>query len=154
MTEVPVASLRRVCVIGAGTSGLVAAKSLKDRGIEFECFDESDRVGGPWVFKNENGRGGAYRSLHINTSRDRMQFRDYPMPRDYPDYPRHELIAPAHALLALLPYTNQRSRAPLGDVIRVLAPLAKRVPIFDLGRGPLDRMVAAVEELAGLAVPT
>jgi cation diffusion facilitator CzcD-associated flavoprotein CzcO len=22
-----------------------------------------------------------------------MQFRDYPMPRDYPDYPRHELIA-------------------------------------------------------------
>jgi hypothetical protein len=67
---------------------------------------------------------------------------------------RHELIAPAHALLALLPYTNQRSRAPLGDVIRVLAPLAKRIPIFDLGRGPLYRMIAAVEELAGLAVPT
>jgi hypothetical protein len=67
---------------------------------------------------------------------------------------RHELIAPAHALLALLPYTNQRSRGPLGDAIRMLAPLAERVPVFDLGRGPLDRMAAAVEELAGLAVPT
>jgi hypothetical protein len=93
MTEVSVASERRVCVIGAGTSGLVAAKALKDRGIDFECFDASDRVGGLWVFANKNGRSGAYRSLHINTSRERMQFRDYPMPRDYPDYPRHELIA-------------------------------------------------------------
>jgi hypothetical protein len=36
----------------------------------------------------------------------------------------------------------------------MLAPLAERVPVFDLGRGPLDRMAAAVEELAGLAVPT
>lgn len=93
MTEVPVASTRRVCVIGAGTSGLVAAKALRDRGIDFECFDESDRVGGLWVFANKNGKGGAYRSLHINTSRDRMQLGDYPMPRDYPDYPGHELIA-------------------------------------------------------------
>ena len=82
MTEVPVASERRVCVIGAGTSGLVAAKALRDRGIDFECFDASDRVGGLWVFANKNGRSGAYRSLHINTSRDRMQLRDYPMPLD------------------------------------------------------------------------
>ena len=35
----------------------------------------------------------AYRSLHINTSRDRMQYADYPMPRDYPDFPHHTLIA-------------------------------------------------------------
>ncbi|HWA74119.1 MAG TPA: NAD(P)-binding domain-containing protein [Polyangiaceae bacterium] len=93
MTEVSVASPPRVCVIGAGTSGLVAAKALQERGIEFECFDASDRVGGLWVFKNKNGRSGAYRSLHINTSRDRMQFRDFPMPRSYPDYPHRELIA-------------------------------------------------------------
>ena len=64
---------------------------------------------------------------------------------------RHEPIAPAHALLALLPYTNLRSRGPLGDAIRMLAPLAERMPVFDLGRGPLDRMAAAVEDLAGLA---
>jgi hypothetical protein len=83
----------RVCVIGAGMSGLVSAKALLDRSIPFECFEISNRVGGLWVFKNENGRSAAYRSLHINTSRDRMQLGDFPMPRDFPDYPHHEAIA-------------------------------------------------------------
>ena len=35
----------------------------------------------------------AYRGLHINTSRDRMEFSDFPMPRSYPDYPHHTQIA-------------------------------------------------------------
>lgn len=83
----------RVCVIGAGASGLVSCKALEDAGVAYECFEASDRVGGLWVFKNPNGKSAAYRSLHINTSRERMQFRDYPMPRDYPDYPEHRLIA-------------------------------------------------------------
>jgi hypothetical protein len=60
---------------------------------------------------------------------------------------RLQEIVPAHALLALVPYTNQRSRRALGDVIRILAPLADRVPAFDLGRGPLLRMAEAVEAL-------
>jgi hypothetical protein len=67
------------------------------------------------------------------------------------DAGRLQRIAPAHALLALLPYTNVRTREPLSEAIRILAPLAERVPIFDLGRGPLDEMAAAVEHLAGLA---
>jgi hypothetical protein len=66
---------------------------------------------------------------------------------------RYAPIAPAHALLAFLPYTNQRSRGPLGAVIQKLAPLANRVPVFDLGRGPLDGMAAAVEQLADQGVP-
>lgn len=86
-------SVGETCVIGAGCSGLVACKALADAGIAFTCFEASDRVGGLWVFGNINGRSSAYRSLHINTSRDRMQFRDYPMPRVYPDYPDHTLIA-------------------------------------------------------------
>ena len=35
----------------------------------------------------------AYRDLYINTSRDRMQFSDFPMPRRYPDFPHHTQIA-------------------------------------------------------------
>jgi hypothetical protein len=65
----------------------------------------------------------------------------------------HEPIAPAHALLALLPYTNLRSVRTLGEGIQALAPLADRVPAYDLGRGPLDRMATAVEDLARLGVP-
>jgi len=83
----------RVAVIGAGACGLTAVKALKDAGLPVQCFEKSDRVGGNWVFKNKNGQSSAYRSLHINTSRERMQFRDFPMPKSYPDYPRHDLIA-------------------------------------------------------------
>jgi len=45
------------------------------------------------VFKNSNGMSSAYRSLHINTSRERMEYSDFPMPRSYPDFPHHTQIA-------------------------------------------------------------
>ncbi len=35
----------------------------------------------------------AYRQLHINTSRDRMEYSDFPMPKSYPDFPHHTQIA-------------------------------------------------------------
>ena len=63
-----------MCVIGAGSSGIAAVKELHGRGFEFDCFEASDRVGGNCVFKNRNGMSAAYRSLHISTSRERMQF--------------------------------------------------------------------------------
>jgi dimethylaniline monooxygenase (N-oxide forming) len=83
----------RVCVIGAGSSGIAGAKALKERGIDFDCFELSDRVGGNWVFGNANGVSSAYRDLHINTSRERMEYSDFPMPRSYPDFPHHTQIA-------------------------------------------------------------
>jgi dimethylaniline monooxygenase (N-oxide forming) len=86
-------SLPKACIIGAGSSGIAAAKKLKDAGIPFDVFEKSDRIGGNWVFGNRNGMSSAYRSLHINTSRDRMEYSDFPMPRDYPDFPHHAQIA-------------------------------------------------------------
>jgi cation diffusion facilitator CzcD-associated flavoprotein CzcO len=83
----------KACVIGAGSSGIAAAKALHQRGIPFDCFEKSDRVGGNWVFKNRNGMSSSYRSLHINTSRRRMEYSDFPMPESYPDFPHHTHIA-------------------------------------------------------------
>ena len=85
--------LPTVCVIGAGSSGIAAAKTLYERGIPFDCFEKSDQVGGNWVFGNRNGMSSAYRSLHINTSRERMEYSDFPMPKSYPDFPHHTHIA-------------------------------------------------------------
>jgi dimethylaniline monooxygenase (N-oxide forming) len=82
-----------VCVIGAGSSGIAAAKALHERGFDFDCFDASDRVGGNWAYGNVNGMSSAYRSLHINTSRERMEYSDFPMPKSYPDFPHHTMIA-------------------------------------------------------------
>ncbi|HXA54612.1 MAG TPA: NAD(P)-binding domain-containing protein [Solirubrobacteraceae bacterium] len=86
-------ALPRACVIGAGSSGITAAKALADRDIPFDCFEASDKVGGNWVFGNRNGMSSSYSTLHINTSRERMEYADYPMPPDYPDFPRHDQIA-------------------------------------------------------------
>ena len=85
--------LPKVCIVGAGSSGIAAAKVLNERGIPFDCFELSDRVGGNWVWGNANGVSSSYRSLHINTSRTRMEFSDYPMPESLPDFPRHDQIA-------------------------------------------------------------
>jgi dimethylaniline monooxygenase (N-oxide forming) len=88
-----VAMAPSVCVIGAGSSGIAAAKTLHERGFEFDCFEKSDRIGGNWAYKNPNGMSAAYRSLHINTSRERMEYPDFPMPKSYPDFPHHTHIA-------------------------------------------------------------
>jgi thioredoxin reductase len=82
----------RTAVIGAGISGLTSGKMLGDYGIDYTCFEGSDRVGGNWAFGNPNGHSSAYRSLHIDTSKDLLSFRDYPMPESFPDFPHHSQI--------------------------------------------------------------
>lgn len=86
-------SLPLVCVIGAGSSGIAAAKQLHESGIPFDCFEKASSIGGLWNFGHDAGHNAAYRSLHINTSRQIMEFSDYPMPESYPDYPSHSEIA-------------------------------------------------------------
>ncbi len=83
----------KVCVIGAGSSGIASCQVLNARGIEFDCFEVGSGVGGNWRYLNDNGMSSAYRSLHINTSRRMMAYATYPMPEDYPDYPSHWEIA-------------------------------------------------------------
>jgi cation diffusion facilitator CzcD-associated flavoprotein CzcO len=79
-------------VIGAGISGLTAGKMLDDYGVPYTCFESSDRIGGNWAFGNPNGHSSAYRSLHIDTSKHQLSFRDFPIPDEYPDFPHHTQI--------------------------------------------------------------
>lgn len=79
-------------IIGAGISGLTAGKMLSDYDIPYTCFEVSDRIGGNWAFGNPNGYSSAYRSLHIDTSKHRLSFKDFPMPESYPDFPHHTQI--------------------------------------------------------------
>ena len=86
-------SRRRVCVIGAGSSGIASCQVLHARGIDFDCYEKGSQVGGNWRYGNDNEMSSAYESLFINTSRDIMEYASYPMPRSYPDYPHHSQIA-------------------------------------------------------------
>ncbi len=85
--------MHKVLIIGAGCSGFTTAKRLQDEGLAFDWFEMSDRIGGNWAFANPNGRSAAYASLHIDTSKWRLQFEDFPCPSDWPDFPHHSLIA-------------------------------------------------------------
>lgn len=82
----------KVCVIGAGSSGITAAKALHEAGIPFNCFEKGSKIGGNWLYNNDNGLSSSYQSLHINTSKQMMAYSDFPMPDTYPDYPHHSLI--------------------------------------------------------------
>jgi cation diffusion facilitator CzcD-associated flavoprotein CzcO len=84
--------LPSTAVIGAGVSGLTALKALRDWEIPHACFEASDDIGGNWYFRNPNGRSSAYRSLHIDTSRNAISFADFPMDERYPDFPHHTQI--------------------------------------------------------------
>ena len=83
---------QRVCVVGAGPCGLAAIKTLKQHNISYDCYELGSAIGGMWRFNNDNGRSAAYQSLHINTSRDRMSFSDFPMPSSLPDFPHHTQV--------------------------------------------------------------
>jgi dimethylaniline monooxygenase (N-oxide forming) len=88
-----VASSEKVCIVGAGSSGITACQVLKSRGIPYDCFEKGSQIGGNWRFENDNGLSSAYRSLHINSSTGAMAYRALPMPDDYPDYPDHFRVA-------------------------------------------------------------
>ena len=83
----------RICVVGAGTSGLAMGRELRRRGIAFDCFEKGSEVGGNWRIDNDNGAAAAYRSLRTNVSRRRMEYPSFPMPRSYGDFIAHEDMA-------------------------------------------------------------
>jgi dimethylaniline monooxygenase (N-oxide forming) len=89
----------RVAILGAGLSGLAAAKGLAEEGLEPVVFEQSAEIGGLWNYHEEapDGGGPAYRSLKANTSKQLLAFSDYPFSEDVPDFPtRAELLQYLH----------------------------------------------------------
>ena len=79
-----------VCVIGAGSSGLAAARNFRDLGFEVEVLEACSDLGGNWNYESPAAR--VYRSTHTISSKPGTEYPDYPMPAAYPDYPHHEEI--------------------------------------------------------------
>ena len=84
---------KKVCVIGAGPSGITAAKNLRDEGMEVVVYDLGSEVGGNWVFTEEVGHSSVFETTHIISSKSMSEYADFPMPADYPDYPSHKHLA-------------------------------------------------------------
>lgn len=82
----------KICVIGAGPSGITAAKNAVQFGFEVVVFEKNEKVGGNWVFNADTGHSSVYENTHIISSKVWSEYEDYPMPDDYPDYPGHRQL--------------------------------------------------------------
>jgi cation diffusion facilitator CzcD-associated flavoprotein CzcO len=71
----------RVGVIGAGVAGLSTAKVLRQAGHEVIVYDRAPDVGGVWSATRR------YPGLTTQSPKAQYSLSDYPMPRDYPQWP-------------------------------------------------------------------
>ena len=73
------AEVRTICVIGAGPSGLVAAKHLRDAGYTVTVVERSSKVGGTFVHK-------AYDDARLVSSKYLTAFSDLRSPTAAADH--------------------------------------------------------------------
>ncbi|KAK9996159.1 hypothetical protein SO802_020845 [Lithocarpus litseifolius] len=98
---------KHVCVIGAGPSGLVAARELSKEGHSVVVLEQNHDVGGQWLYdpnvevENPLGRNtflkvhsSIYNSLRLTSPREIMGFTDFPFlvkkGRDMRRFPGHK----------------------------------------------------------------
>src|SRR5829696_4129612 len=84
----------RVAVIGAGPSGIVAAKHALEAGFDATVFESSSALGGQW--RTTAPHSGVWPGMHTNTSRAMTAFSDFPGAAELPLHPAAEQI---HAYL-------------------------------------------------------
>ena len=77
----------KFCIIGAGSSGIAAAKNFLAAGIPFDCLEREDDIGGNWYFGAACSR--VYASTHLVSSKVLTEYSDFPMPLEWPEYPSH-----------------------------------------------------------------
>lgn len=82
-------SKQRVCVIGAGPSGIAAIKNIRDKGIEVQAFDFNHDVGGNWIYSESASHSSVFETTHIISSKSLSQYEDFPFPEGVADYPSH-----------------------------------------------------------------
>src|SRR3954453_13561336 len=73
---------KNVCVIGAGVSGLVAAKTFNARGHRETILERSGDLGGVW----EPAR--SYPDVQTQSPKELYRYTDKPMPDSYPEWPK------------------------------------------------------------------
>lgn len=116
-----------ICIIGAGSSGVTVAKTLKEAGLAFDIFEKGSDIGGMWRYENDNGQSSCYASLHIDTSRPNLGYSDFTIDPSLPDFLSHaqflthlEAYADHFSIRKLVRFkTEVKSVEPVGGRFRV-----------------------------------
>ena len=80
------------CIIGAGWSGLLACKYFKAAGFNPVVLEKGPDIGGVWRYDPERPAGGVLASTITTSSISSTEMSDFPMPDDFPEFPRHSQI--------------------------------------------------------------
>lgn len=99
--------VKKVCIIGAGASGLTALKvCLVEYGFDAWCLEKTHDLGGLWRYKPQEcdgkrslrqvtfhsqnfiiiGEASVMKSTVINTSKEMMAYSDFPPAPEYPNF--------------------------------------------------------------------
>jgi Flavin-binding monooxygenase-like len=120
-------------VVGAGPSGLVAAKHALEAGFDVSVFEASDALGGQW--HTTAPHSGVWPGMHANTSRAMTAFSDLPPPADDPLHPdATQIEAYLHDYAARFGVTPR---------IRLASPVRDVRPGWTVDGEPFDAVVVA-----------
>ncbi|XP_035790603.1 flavin-containing monooxygenase FMO GS-OX-like 2 [Anopheles albimanus] len=100
---------KRYCIIGAGTSGVCAAKTVLEAGGEVTVYERTDQIGGTWVYTDDVGTDryglpvhtSMYQGLKTNLPKEIMGFPGYEMAPQDASYVRADEV-----LSFIRDYTN------------------------------------------------
>ena len=107
--DIPIKVKSKVAVIGAGPSGLVTSRHLRDI-ADVQVFESKDDVGGLWNYSDINEynhpdldkdvffqlygctQGSIYKDLITNNPKQWMSFKDFSISKDWPNIMEQERI--------------------------------------------------------------
>ncbi|WP_018628624.1 flavin-containing monooxygenase [Niabella aurantiaca] len=73
--------MQTIGIIGAGISGLAAAKSFKERGYKITVLEKAAAIGGVW------DRNRFYVNVTTQTTKNEYAYSDFPMPEHFHEWP-------------------------------------------------------------------
>ncbi|CAO1382341.1 unnamed protein product [Diamesa hyperborea] len=88
----------RLGIIGAGAAGICAAKHGLKFGHDVVVFEQTNQIGGTWIFTQETGKdkygldvhSSMYEKLHTNLPKELMCYPDFPYPEQEKSYIPHK----------------------------------------------------------------
>lgn len=78
-----------VCIIGAGWSGLIACKYMKQFGLSVVVLEKNDYPGGIWKY-HKTGQCAITKNTHTSSSKTFTELSDFPIPDEYPSFISHQ----------------------------------------------------------------